>query len=110
MPTAPGMHPVTELRRFVSASKAIAATNRFFHELIGWEACEDIAADVAKQKEKVERTAYTAAIEDEEALKLLRDAAADGLNQSDMAAVAKAIRHIERSRDRDRAIAEGVTL
>ena len=54
--------------------------------------------------------AKDSAAEDDRAAQIIRAAMADGLSNQDRPALLNAIRHIERSRDRDRAIAEGVAL
>ncbi len=104
------MHPITELRRFIANSQQIATTKGFWHELLGWDAAAEIAADIKTHEDKQSRSAYSAAIEDEEAVKLLEEAAKDGLSQCDMPAVAKAIRNIRRSAERDRKISEAATV
>lgn len=90
MPTVT-VHPVAELRRFIFNSKAIASAKRYYHELLGWEACEDIAADIAAQQRQIVDATHKAETLDREAVKLLDAVLSDGrVTAEEVAAVKKA--------------------
>jgi hypothetical protein len=94
------------------AVRAYLTTFRGRCQAQGWLAAlfhvgvlEVAVARAESERAQVAADGYSAEQADLEAVKLLEDAARDGLTQSDMAAVAAAIRHIRRSADKDHAIA-----
>lgn len=98
--------PLTELRDFISESLARCRAKGWLGAAFRFNVAQDIATDLGKDLATVEREAHAAEVEDLEAAKILETAARDGLSQSDIPAVARAIRLIRRSAKRDHEIME----
>lgn len=100
------MSAIAELRGFLADTARRCRATRLFSSAFNFDVAGDIAADVAKAQAATVREAHAAEVEDLEAVKVLEAAASDGLTACDLPAVAKAIRLIRRSAQRDHAIAE----
>jgi hypothetical protein len=91
--------------RFIRASISLARAKRRFSELLGWEAAEDIHADVVVLQQKVCQSAYSAEQADLLAQKDVDDARADleaalgdgRLDNSDMPRVLRSIERLKKA-------------
>lgn len=105
------MNPITELCRYISGSIAHSRSRQCFSEVLSFEACEDIGADIVTHEQKVSRSAYSAAVEDEQADADVETVLADGkVTADEVPILRRAQRNIRRSAKRDRQIAEATTL
>lgn len=102
----PATSPLAELRTWLADTAARCRAQKWFGALFLTNVASDIVADVVKNEEAAARDAYSAEQSDLEAVRILDEAAADGLSNSDMAAVAKAVRLIRRSAQKDHAVSE----
>jgi hypothetical protein len=100
------MSALTELRTFLATTAERCRAMRWFGPAFNIDVARDIAGDVAREQESISRQAHSAEQSDLEAVKLLEDAARDGLQAADMPAVAKAIRLIRASAKKDHDISE----
>lgn len=105
-------HPVpsgylAELRGHLAAMIADFRRLRNFGAILKTEVAEDITADAVAQQGRVGRLAYTAEQSDLEAARLLRGVLSDRhLTDADLPAIRTALRHVNRSAERDHQITE----
>lgn len=64
------MNPVAEMGRFIAGSINLARAKRQFAELLGWEACADVQADVVAHERAIAARAHKAETCDREALRV----------------------------------------
>lgn len=99
------MRFLTQLRTHLGDVKARYRARRVHAEVLDVEIAEDIVDDVARAHD----LAYNAEQADLEAARLLVDSLADGhLNEADLPKVRLAIKHIERSAQRDHQITQAL--
>lgn len=102
--------PLAELRQSLSDFAARCRAMNWLGALFRVGVAQDIVKDVEAQQAAIANDAYSAEQSDLEAVKIIEDAARDGLSQCDMPALAKALRLIKRSAERDHHITEAARL
>jgi hypothetical protein len=102
--------PIAELRQSLSDFATRCRAARWFGALFRVGVAQAIVEDVERQQVEIANKARGAEQADLQAAKILEEAARNGLQASDMAAVAKAIRLIRLSAKRDQSIAEAANV
>ena len=98
---------LSELRDRLTAFAATLRGRRLHGDQLEAEVCLDVVADAAVEQGRVGRLAYTAEQADIEAARLLRDSLADGrITADEIPCLRTALRHVNRSAERDRQITE----
>jgi hypothetical protein len=101
---------IAEQARWLALKAASLRAARLYRQLCALTVAQDIAAEQAAVCASLSATAYAAEQADLEAVRVLEDAARDGLTADDLPAVEKAVCHIRRSAAADHALAEATTL
>lgn len=70
------MSAIAEMGRYIAGSITLARGKRLFAELLGWEACGDIHAEIVAGVRQVRDEAHRAETYDREALRAMDEAAA----------------------------------
>lgn len=100
------MKPLAELKVYLAETATRCRAMRWLGPLFCVGVTQDIVADVERDQLQIVRNAETAERADLEAAQIIETAAADGLTDSDLPAVRRALKLIRRSASADRQIAE----
>lgn len=92
------INPITELRLHLHGVSLRCRARRWLNALFHIEVARDIAADVERERQRIESLAYADEQADAEAYKTLRAISADGyISKDEMPRFRQALRQIHRS-------------
>jgi len=98
--------PLAELRSWLADTADRCRSQRWFGPLFRVNVATDILADAEKAQKQAAEDAYSAEQYDLEAVRVLNEAARDGFTNADIPEVARAVRLIRQSAQKDRRVTE----